>query len=125
MSATNGVLAEHDAPTGSIRPRSLAANLLPPLGLFALVVAVWQAVVVFVKVNQLLIPAPSAIASALYRGLSSGLYWEPISVTMVEALIGFVVGSLSGMALGVIVSQSRMLQRMLMPYVIAFQALPK
>lgn len=44
--------------------------------------------------------------------------------TWFEAAVGFVIGGLIGFALGVVFVQSRLLERGLMPYVVASQAVP-
>lgn len=44
--------------------------------------------------------------------------------TWFEAAVGFVIGALIGFALGVVFVQSRLLERGLMPYVVASQAVP-
>jgi NitT/TauT family transport system permease protein len=107
------------------RRRGWVFTVLPPVVLFIVSVGLWEAAATVFRVNQLLVPAPSSIGLALLRGFSIGLYWQHIWVTMAEALVGFVLGSASGIVVGIVVSQIPMMQRMLMPYIIAFQALPK
>ena len=44
--------------------------------------------------------------------------------TAKEAVVGFVIGSIFGFALGAAIARFRMLQRGLMPYVVASQTIP-
>jgi NitT/TauT family transport system permease protein len=46
-------------------------------------------------------------------------------VTLVEVFLGFVIGSTIGLVLGIFISQIRLLDATLRPYIVAFQCLPK
>jgi NitT/TauT family transport system permease protein len=98
--------------------------LLRPLFIVALLV-VWEAIVRLAHVPVFLLPAPSAIFVALYRGITSGLYEEHIIVTLSETAMGFVVGSLGGLLLGTCVALSRRFDYFISPIIVMFQAMPK
>lgn len=49
---------------------------------------------------------------------------EAALITWVEAFVGFAIGSLSGFALGVLFAHSSLLERGLLPYVVASQTVP-
>ena len=98
--------------------------------LFLLVMAGWELAVRLLKVPPYILPPPSQIAVALGRGLNAGPlsregYWLHAGVTLSETLLGFFIGSSVGLLLGVIVSQLRLVECTLRPYIIAFQSLPK
>jgi NitT/TauT family transport system permease protein len=68
--------------------------------------------------------------SALKEGFSQPLdspagFWKPGSETLIASLAGFALGSALGLLLALVISWSRLLERTIMPYVIAFQAIPK
>ncbi|HET7341611.1 MAG TPA: ABC transporter permease [Methylomirabilota bacterium] len=101
--------------------RNLALTLL----LFALSIAAWETAVRVLEIPIFILPAPSQVAIALYRGLASGLYLEHLKYTLLETLLGFVVGSALGFFLGTAVAMNRYVEFFFYPYIIMFQSLPK
>jgi NitT/TauT family transport system permease protein len=72
------------------------------------------------------VPAPLDVLAALRFGLTGRAnYYKDILVTLQESVLGFAIGSAGGLVLGMVVSQFRTAERVLYPYVYAFQALPK
>ncbi|MFF2652696.1 ABC transporter permease [Streptomyces sp. NPDC058045] len=96
---------------------------LVPL-VFIVTVGLWEIGVQVFDVPAFVLPRPSAIFSALLGNMTDALFWYNVRVTMTEALIGYAVGCGIAMALGVAISQFRLLEKSLMPYVVAFQAIP-
>lgn len=97
---------------------------LSPLLLIALI-ALWEAGVRVFAISPILLPAPSAVAMALVEGFRSGFLLRHFGVTLFETLGGFFIGAAAGLLLGGLIAQSRLAERVLYPYVIAFQAVPK
>ena len=98
--------------------------------LLAVIIALWEWGVPFFEVPNYVLPTPSAIVTALWRGLDAGLmdrggYWLHTGVTVAEVLLGFFIGSGVGLVLGTIISQFRLLDATLRIYLIAIQSLPK
>ncbi len=103
--------------------------LLSPIVL-VLVLLGWEFSVRFFKVPSYLIPPVSDVFVGLYRGLDAGLlsragYWLHAGITLTEVLLGFVIGSGVGLVLGIAISQIRLLEATLQPYIVMFQSLPK
>jgi NitT/TauT family transport system permease protein len=94
------------------------------LFIFALL-AVWEAAVRLLEIPAFLLPTPSAVGMALYRGTVTGLYQEHIGVTLTETALGFIVGSVGGLLLGTCVALSRRFDYFLYPIIVMFQAMPK
>ena len=92
--------------------------------LIALLV-LWEAVIDIFAVPPFIFPAPRAIASAFWDGASSGTYAYHLGVTLTEVLLGFFAGSLAGLLLGMGMVTVPFLNRVLYPYVIAIQTVPK
>ena len=82
-------------------------NFVLRLILIAATLAVWEALVRLLEVPAFILPTPSSIFTALYRGIVSTLYLNHIGVTLAETLIGFVVGAALAFALGIAVALSR------------------
>ncbi len=70
-------------------------------------------------------PAPSAIAVALYQGVVDGNFLQALAVTLTEVIVGFVIGSTFGILLGIVMVQVPLLDRLVYPYVVGLQTLPK
>ena len=100
-------------------------NVAVTLAIFAGTVLVWEAVVRLFEIPIFILPPPSQVALALYRGIASGVYVNHLGYTLVETLLGFVVGSLLGFFLGTAVAMNRWVEFFLYPYIVMFQSLPK
>ena len=68
---------------------------------------------------------PAAVAAKLWQNLADGFLLPHLWVTLSEILLGFLGGSLLGIGLGSLVAISPLWQRVLKPYIIASQAMPK
>lgn len=93
--------------------------------LMAALLLVWEGLVRALGIPGFLLPPPSAIGTALYRGLVGGLYLEHIWVTVLETALGFLFGGLAGFLLGAAVAMSRRFEYYLYPIIVMFQAMPK
>ena len=93
--------------------------------LFIVLVCVWETIVRVFHIPQFILPAPSKVAEALWRGLTSGLYVEHLYYTLVSTVLGFLLGSALGFGLGTAVALSRRFEFFLYPYIVMFQSLPK
>ncbi len=93
--------------------------------LIAATLLVWESLVRALGVPAFILPAPSSIFVALYRGTVSYLYLDHIGVTVAETLMGFVLGSVLAFTLGVAVALSRRIEYFLYPFIVMFQAMPK
>jgi len=94
----------------------------PPAALVALGLGAWEAVTRGGLVDELLLPAPTQIANALWR--DRGLLASDLAVTAVEVLVGLAVALLAGAVLAVAMHLSAGVRRALRPLVIGSQAIP-
>jgi NitT/TauT family transport system permease protein len=73
--------------------------------------------------------SPSAVATRLWdwavHGTSQGSLWYNLWVTMEEALIGFVFGSVAGVVVGVGLGRNRMASDVLSVYIKAINSIPR
>jgi NitT/TauT family transport system permease protein len=76
------------------------------------------------------LPAPHQVAVDLYQTVIIARPWKPSSlvyhawVTLSSTLLGFALGTLLGIAIAVAIVHARTLERSLMPWIIASQAIP-
>jgi NitT/TauT family transport system permease protein len=101
------------------------ASFLLRLLLMAATLAAWEGLVRLLAVPAFVLPTPSNIAIALYRGFASALYIDHIRVTLTETLLGFALGTALAFLLGVAVALSRRIEYFLYPFIVMFQAMPK
>jgi NitT/TauT family transport system permease protein len=102
-------------------PKNVALSVL----LFCASVGAWEGLVRLFEVPAFILPPPSQVALALWRGFSSGLYVQHLSHTLLETMLGFIAGSALGLILGTAVALSRPVEFFLYPYIVMFQSLPK
>jgi NitT/TauT family transport system permease protein len=89
------------------------------------VVCMWEAGVRLFDVPDFILPAPSAIARSLMAGLTSGLLVRNFYVTAYETIAGFLLAAVIGIGLGAIVAQFRFVEKVVYPWLVALQTLPK
>jgi NitT/TauT family transport system permease protein len=91
----------------------------------AALLGAWELACRALRLPALVLPPPSAIAASLWQGLASGYFWPHLRATVVELLLGVASGSALGFATGVLLGEHALLRRLLMPYVVASQVIPK
>lgn len=105
-----------------MRPWSVRAGSLL---LAAALLLAWEAICRTLRLSPLVLPAPSAIAASLWQGLASGYFWPHLRTTALELVLGVVAGSALGFLAGIALGESTFLRRLLMPYMVASQVVPK
>jgi NitT/TauT family transport system permease protein len=112
-------------PIAPSRWRAGASRVVEGLVSFAILMLIIEGGLRLFDVQPYVFPTPSAIAVALYHGVTSGTYLDALSVTLTEILSGFVIGSFCGIVLGIAMVQIGWLDRLVYPYVVALQTVPK
>jgi NitT/TauT family transport system permease protein len=93
--------------------------------LLLLVLGLWELAARGLALSVLVLPAPSVVMAALWRSLSSGYLWPHIAQTCLEVGLGLTLGGSLGFVGGLVLGESDYLRRMLMPYVVTSQVIPK
>jgi len=91
---------------------------------FVVVTGGWEIGVGLAGIPVFVLPPPSLIGGQLVKLLGSFSFWFNLAYTMQEVLLGYLFGVLIAAVLGVAISQIRVLQLGVMPYVVAFQTIP-
>ncbi len=97
---------------------------LPVALSLVLFLLVWQAIVVVGGYPPFVLPPPGAVAGSFVRAWSDGTMWPHFATTLVEVLLGFVVGSAAAVLAGLLLARSRLAERLLSPYIVAAEATP-
>src|SRR3979411_617368 len=69
--------------------------------------------------------APARVGAALYRGAVTGIYLQPLWITLAETLLGFLLGSAVALLVGTAVAASPRTEDFLYPAIVMFQSMPK
>ena len=121
------------APTAPRGP-GLGARLTDPvflrrvfthLTIFAAIIGVWEWAGRTGRLNDLIMPAPSAIADAFWRlyFVTGEIYWH-FFVTFFEAVMGFLIGGAIGLALAIAAALSLTFRRYIAPYAVVLNVTP-
>jgi NitT/TauT family transport system permease protein len=102
----------------------LRGSVLSPLS-FVLILAVWEIVCRAGMVSPLVLPAPSRIWDGLVILFTAPWFPQHVWYTTAETLIGFAVGGVAAIALGIVMVNVRLFKEVMYPYVVAFQVMPK
>lgn len=94
----------------------------PPIAVFLIIVTAWEGAIRAFDIPVYVLPAPGDIYFAFVNN-PGPLLWNA-SVTLFEAVAGFVIGSLLGAVLGTIFAYSKILARGVLPYIIAANTIP-
>lgn len=100
-------------------------NFMLRLLLIAAFLLVWEGIVRLFGIPMFILPTPSNVFLALYRGIASALYVDHIWITLTETLLGFALGTTLAFALGTVIALSRPVEYFLYPFIVMFQAMPK
>jgi NitT/TauT family transport system permease protein len=90
----------------------------------AVFVLAWQAIVALTGYPPFILPGPLTVAARFVRAWTDGTMWPNAWTTLVEILLGFVIGSALAIVTGVLLARSRLAERLLSPYLVAAQATP-
>ena len=97
--------------------------LLVPIFLL-LVFSVWQLLLELGDMPSFILPAPAAVWRKALIVLENGTLWRHTRVTMLEAFYGFVGSLIFAAVLGYILAKSRILEKLVSPYLVAAQTVP-
>ena len=100
-------------------------DLPATIGIGVVFLCVWQLAVWFFAIPAIVIPAPTSVLAALWDGILSGELLTHFWVTFAEVLMGFAGGAVFGLACGIMIGLFPLLERLIYPYIVAFQTIPK
>lgn len=110
--------------TRSTRGRRFWARTARVLIVVAFVGA-WQAIGTRSPVERLTFSTPESVLTTLGRWTDDATFWRDLGITLTEAVLGYLMGVGSGVALAAVVFSSTTIERFLRPFVAVFNALPK
>ncbi|MCK1517691.1 ABC transporter permease [Bradyrhizobium sp. 190] len=124
--------APQDDPATEARPVAFrGAGFVPRAGRYsgwialALVIALWQLAGSAGWVNPLFLPAPSAIAVAIYKLAMSGALWQHVSASVVRIGSGWLLGTVAGVITGFAIGLSTLARGVGITFISALFPIPK
>jgi NitT/TauT family transport system permease protein len=93
-----------------------------PILTFCLILMLWEGIVVIFEVPDYLVPSPVQIAALIPSRF--GDLFPAFIITGTEALGGFILSAVVGVAVGLFFSVSAIIRRCFYPYVVLLQTIP-
>lgn len=90
-----------------------------------LVLVIWQLVVVAGLLDQRFFPTPIQVAGAIGDLAASGELWEDVSASLQRIAIGFVLGAVPGVVLGLLMGWFKSVRAFFNPLIAATYPIPK
>lgn len=98
-------------------------HFLPPLVFAAIVLGVWETGVDWFHISDLLLPAPSAVLTAL--AAAAPTYLKNVFPTLLEIILGYGIALALGTLCGLLLAFSRLIGSAIYPALVATQIMPK
>ena len=113
-------------PHGSRRLGRTLVHYLPAVVVFVAVIVVWELAVRIFQVRAFILPAPSAIATALVDNWGAGRWplFASAQATLIEALGGLVIGTGAGLIVAFAIARWASVSDAVLPFAIAANAIP-
>lgn len=102
----------------------LAEKILPTLSIVAFLAA-WQLFVDIRHIPPIYLPSPVAIVRALLDMLEDGSLIYNLGATLLRIMVGFLLATVIGITVGIIMGMSRLFERIADPWIAALYPLPK
>lgn len=97
--------------------------LLIPLAM-GLFVVLWTALVRLGGYPAFILPSPARVYGKVMTVVGDGTLWRHAQITLLEIFGGLALGLVTAAVLGYVLAKSRLLERLLSPYIVASQSVP-
>lgn len=119
-------LAEKEYSQFLTKERKLSWKVrMTQLALLVALLAYWELASRMHWIDALLFSSPSRVGELLYTKSLDGSLWIHVGVTLWETLVGFLLGTLVGTAVAALIWWFGFLSRVLDPYIVVLNSLPK
>ncbi|MCP4615200.1 MAG: ABC transporter permease [Bradyrhizobium sp.] len=105
--------------------RYLDLGAILSIMLFVVLMGGWQLAVKSGLVPAFVLPAPSDVAARFLADIFDKAVLFDCGYTLVEILSGFLIAAIAGVALGAVIALVPLVDRVLSPYIVALQTIPK
>lgn len=95
------------------------------IGLFVVFLVLWEVASRFHLIDPLLFSSPVRVSALIYAKIMDGSLIGHLQVTLLETVLGFIIGTVIGIMLASLLWSSARLAKILDPYLVIFNAMPK
>lgn len=106
------------------RKKKLKINIIQVFLLISLVL-LWELLSKFNIIDSFLFSSPSRIFDILVLYVKNGELWKHIEISVVETLLGLIIGTLLGIIIAILLWLNDFLAKILDPFLVVLNALPK
>lgn len=99
--------------------------LATQLSILLVLIGLWELAGRLKWIDVLIFSYPSKVAKQIAKDALSGELWPHLGITVAETAVGFLLGTLIGTALAVVIWWSPFLSKVLDPYMVVFNSMPK
>ena len=105
--------------------QKLAANQ-PLLTVLAVILALiaWQVLVWLTRLPAFILPKPAQVLAKFAETFQNGMLWRHLSATLLEIVLGLLIGTLLAVTVGYALSKSPLAEKLLTPFLVGSQAVP-
>lgn len=100
-------------------------KVILPILVFPFLILVWELYIKIFQIPDYLLPRPMDLLRSMIRLFQTGEIIRHILITLQEIFVGTAVGIAIGLALGYIMAKIKVIERLVMPFVIIVQTAPK
>lgn len=99
--------------------------LTAQIGILILIISLWEILAVTGVIDTFIMSSPSRICTTIVELYQSGNLFYHIFTTLYEAIIGFLIATLGGTLIAIILWWNDTLRKILDPYIVVLNSLPK
>jgi NitT/TauT family transport system permease protein len=121
---TKGISKEHTEYLKKVRMRK-ALILVLRLFLLVAIFVLWELLARMKLIDPFIMSQPSRIADTIARLYREGKLFYHTGITCLETVVGFLLGTTAGTLIAVVLWWSELLSKVLEPYLVVLNSLPK
>lgn len=95
------------------------------IGIVSLFIILWEVFATFGLINVFLVSKPSDIFNLFIEHFSKGDIYKDIGISVLETLLGLVIGTLLGLVVAILLWSSKTVAKICEPFLVVLNALPK
>jgi len=105
--------------------RAKKVLVLCQIGLFVAILLIWEVGAKKGVLDEFLFSSPSTIFSLLYRYIYTNEIWNHLFISVFETVLGIIFGTSLGILIAIILWSNRFLSKLVEPFLVLLNALPK
>lgn len=95
---------------------------LPAVGAFVIGIALWQLVIAVFDIPSYMLPSPRTLMETFWEERTT--IWQPTWVTVQESYLAFLIATVAGIAVAMVMARWNIAERGFYPYLIVLQTIP-